>query len=104
MERLTINKAQELLGKLIQWSAPSAEGNTPYGGYAIIDDIKASNKPIVATILDGDNLNLAICVDGINVDFSDYGRGVTYKIVMDKAQWEEEEKALDNFLKNMNKL
>lgn len=81
MEKLTIYKAQELFDKVIEWTAPSAEGNMPYYGKAIITDIKANNRPIVATILEGDNLNFAICEDDVNIDFSDVGRGITFRVL-----------------------
>ena len=81
LEELTINRAQELFGKAIKWVAPAYEGNAPYGGKAIITDIKASNRPLVCTILEGDNLNYAICEDDIHIDFSDAGRGVMYRLI-----------------------
>ena len=81
MEKLTISKAQELLDKTIEWSAPSAEGNTPYGGKAIITDIKANARPLVCTTIEGDNLSLAICEDDNHIDYSDYGRGVMYRVI-----------------------
>lgn len=81
MEKLTVNKAQELLGKTIEWSAPSVDDNAPYGGKAIITDIKANERPLVCTTIDGDNLNLAICDDDIHIDYSDYGRGVMYRVI-----------------------
>ena len=81
MEKLTINKAQELLDKTIEWSAPSAEGNAPYGGKAIITDIQANSRPLICTTIEGDNLNYAICEDDIHIDYSDYGRGVMYRVI-----------------------
>jgi hypothetical protein len=81
MGKLTISKAQELLDKTIEWSAPSAEGNAPYGGKAIITDIKANARPLVCTTIEGDNLSLAICEDDIHIDYSDYGRGVMYRVI-----------------------
>lgn len=81
MEGLTIDKAQELFDKTIEWTAPAAEGNAPYGGKAIITDIKANKRPLVCTILEGDNLNYAICEDDVNIDYSDYGRGVMYRVL-----------------------
>lgn len=79
MKNLTIDIIPELFGKKIEWTAPSARGNEPYGGIAIITDLKASDRPIIADIIEGDNLNYAICVDDVNVDFSDEGRGVRYR-------------------------
>ncbi len=81
MEKLTINKAQELFGKTIQWSAPSAEGNTIYAGKAIINEVKKDKTPLDCTIVEGDNLNFAICINGVDIDYSDYGRGVTYRVI-----------------------
>lgn len=81
MKNLTLNIAPELIGKKIEWSAPSARGNEPYGGIAIITDIRASNRPIIADIIEGDNLNYALTTDDVNVDFSDEGRGVRYRIL-----------------------
>ena len=42
-------------------------------------------QSIVATILEGDNLNYAICEDDMHVDFSDYGRGVMFRIVDEQS-------------------
>lgn len=81
MKTMTLTTAQELIGKTIVWSAPAAEGNATYGGKAIIDSIKGGERPISATIIEGDNLNFAICEMGEDIDFSDYGRGVSYKVV-----------------------
>jgi hypothetical protein len=81
MEELTINKAQDLLGKVIEWVAPAYEGNAPYGGKAIITDIQANARPLVCTTIEGDNLSLAICEDDNNIDYSDYGRGVMYRVI-----------------------
>jgi hypothetical protein len=83
MEALTISKAQELLDKTIEWSAPSAEGNTPYGGKAVITDIQANARPLICTTIEGDNLNYAICEDDVHIDYSDEGRGVIYKVIED---------------------
>lgn len=91
MEKLTISKAQELLDKTIEWSAPSAEGNAPYGGKAIITDIKANARPLVCTTIEGDNLNYAICEDDIHIDYSDYGRGVMYRVIKDEKDLLNEE-------------
>lgn len=81
MKAMTLTAAQELIGKTIVWSAPAAEGNSTYGGKAIIEAVKEGKRPISATILEGDNLNFAICENGEDVDFSDYGRGVSYELV-----------------------
>lgn len=81
MKNLTIDVVPELFGKKIEWSAPSADGNEPYGGIAIITDLRANDRPIIATIIEGDNLNYALTSDDVNIDFSDIGRGVQYKII-----------------------
>ena len=81
MKALTLSLAQELIGKTIVWSAPAAEGNSTYGGKAVIEAVKEGERPISATIIEGDNLNFAICEMGEEIDFSDYGRGVSFKIV-----------------------
>lgn len=81
MEALTISKAQELLDKTIEWSAPSAEGNAPYGGKAIINEVKEGKKPLVCTTIEGDDLSYGICENGVDIDYSDYGRGVMYRVI-----------------------
>lgn len=81
MEKLTINKAQELLGKTIEWTAPAAEENANYGGKAIITVIKDSIGPLIAKIIEGDDLNYAVCVDKINIDFIGYGKGVMFRVI-----------------------
>ena len=81
MKALTLSSAKELIGRTIVWSAPAAEGNATYGGKAIINAIKEGERPISATIIEGDNLNFAICEMGEDIDFSDYGRGVSFKVV-----------------------
>lgn len=80
MKALTLRQAKELIGKVIEWSAPSAEGNSPYGGKAIIKEIKESYKPLVCTTIEGDDLSYAVCEEGIDIDYSDYGRGVSYRL------------------------
>lgn len=79
IKNLTIDIIPELFGKKIEWTAPSAKGNEPCGGIAIITDLRASDRPIIADIIEGDNLNYALCTDDVNVDFSDVGRGVRFK-------------------------
>lgn len=79
MKQLTLENIP--FDKKIRWTAPSAEGNAPYGGIAIITDIQATTRPIIATIIEGDNLNYALCEDEQNIDFSDIGRGVMFEII-----------------------
>lgn len=79
MKQLTLSNIP--FDKKIRWTAPSAEGNASYGGIAIITDIQAANRPIIATIIEGDNLNYALCEDEQNIDFSDIGRGVMFEII-----------------------
>lgn len=79
MQRLTLDNIP--FDKKIKWTAPSAEGNAPYGGIAIITDIQATTRPIIATIIEGDNLNHALCEDDVHIDFSDNYRGVMYEVI-----------------------
>ena len=83
MKALTLRQAKDLLvGKVIEWSAPCWSGNhIPYGGKAIINEVKEGKKPLVCTTIEGDNLNYAICEDDNHIDYSDYGRGVMYRVI-----------------------
>lgn len=83
MKALTLRQAKEIIGKVIEWSAPCAEGNSPYGGKANIKEIKEGYKPLVCTTIEGDDLSYAICEEGIDIDYSDYGRGVSYRVIED---------------------
>ena len=79
MKALTLTQAKELIGKVIEWSAPCAEGNYPYGGKAIIKEVVEGKRPLVCTTIEGDDLTYALCEMGEDIDYSDYGRGVSYR-------------------------
>lgn len=86
MKALTLRQAKDLLiGKTIIWSAPCWSGNhQPYGGKAIINEVKKDDKrPLVCTTIEGDKLDYAFCQNGVDIDYSDYGRGVEYMIIED---------------------
>lgn len=57
MKTLTTTNAKNLIGKTINWKAPSNECNKPYSGVAVVNSL--DNLKLEATIISGDNLNFA---------------------------------------------
>lgn len=86
---LTTKNANSLKGKTIRWSAPSASGNTPYGG---VSKIKKVNLGVIeATTIKGDDLSYAFLektdqgtVLDEHYNYSDVGRGITFSITEDE--------------------
>lgn len=83
MNTIKLKDLKKLVGKKIEWKAPSDKANEPYGGVAEVINIDESKKRlIVSNNLKGDNLDLAfICEWSKSLCYSDSDRFVSYKIV-----------------------
>lgn len=72
---LQIHTAQQLIGKIITWSAPSSRWNSPYTGVAKITSVDASrSRPITSETIEGDDLDYAF-VEDVEMGLLCYGDG-----------------------------
>lgn len=86
-KELTPNLAKNLIGKTIEWFAPSSQYNLPYEGVALIKAIDLNKRNvIVAETISGDDLNYAFneWKEGTELNdplcYSDGGRHITFTI------------------------
>jgi hypothetical protein len=81
MNSIKRNDLPSLIGKTIKWKAPAYHANAPYEGIAKINNVLLGfRNPIVADIIEGDNINHAFIGDGDNLAFSDSDRLIIFKI------------------------
>lgn len=67
-------------GRLIEWTAPAAEGNEPYGGKCrVVAFFPEDSHPFHTMNYDGDTLDFAFW-DGDTLAYSDGGRYVDIKL------------------------
>lgn len=78
---LTYDLLKSLKGKTIRWSCPAAKGNKPYGGVAIVWDIRFGSKYLIAARhISGDYLSYAFIESG-HICYSDFGRFITFELI-----------------------
>lgn len=84
---LTVQLAEQLIGKKIEWHAPNLYANQPYSGISIITKIDLSNRnPISCINIEGHGLEYAFLYtfkedNSIIFSYSDYYNFVTFKVI-----------------------
>ena len=84
-QNLAFIALEELVGKTIKWSAPSAKENRPYSGIdkIISVDLK-ERRPLKTEVIEGDDLSFAFVDDFMNNEFLSYSdsyRVVQFKVI-----------------------
>ena len=77
--QLTITDVPEIFDKTIRWT--SSQDDIIYGGIAIIKDLRASSNPLIADVINGDDLNKAATYNDEDVCFPTIGGIIFYEIL-----------------------
>ena len=87
-ESLTVSNIKNLIGKTVEFKAPSDKSNYPYSGICKIKSVDLSKpRPIVTELVSGDDLQYAFVekyATSSNIKpfaYSDSDRYVTFRIV-----------------------
>lgn len=82
-EKLKLRNIEQLFGKFIKWTAPSANPNAPYQGIAKIVSLGGFNarRPLVTVTIAGDDLEFAGVDEWDWFTYMAEGRFITYNII-----------------------